>query len=145
MTTAAAKTNRAINILVAGVIAIGAGMVAAPASAENFNPRAFLFGSAVKMQEGRSASIAAASHRTLNQSTIAQPSQQSAELRGTIVADTTQRIGKVKLASALRPTGLAVQNDQLPGVLLNRSAISGQLTMSFQLMNAIETAEMPVI
>ena len=100
MTTAAAKTNRSINILVASVIAVVAGLVAAPASAENFNPRAFLFGSTVKMQEGRSASAAAPSHRTLNQTTLAL-SNKPTELRGTIAADKTQRAGELKLASAL--------------------------------------------
>ena len=56
MTTAATKT-RTINLLAAGVIAFGAVLAAAPASAEGFNARAFLFGGAVKMQEGRSAQV----------------------------------------------------------------------------------------
>ena len=57
MTTAATKTTRIINLLAASVIALGAGLAAAPASAEGFNARAFLFGSSVKMQEGRSARV----------------------------------------------------------------------------------------
>ena len=98
------KTSRTIQIFVASVIALGAGLMAAPASAENFNPRAFLFGGAVKMQEGRSAYASASSHRALNQSTIAQSTKQPAELRGTIApaaADKMQRTDEVKLAGAL--------------------------------------------
>ena len=59
MTTAATKTTRTINLLAASVIAFGALLAAAPASAEGFNARAFLFGSSVKMQEGRSAQVSA--------------------------------------------------------------------------------------
>ena len=74
--TATAKTTRTINLLAASVIAFGALLAAAPASAEGFNAKAFLFGSSVKMQEGRSAHVSAPVSAKQDQSAVAQPRKQ---------------------------------------------------------------------
>ena len=80
--TSIRKPMRTINLLAASVIALGAGLGATPASAQNFNPFAALFGGNSQVQEGRSAYVPAPLPRSMDQGSYAQSRKQPTELRG---------------------------------------------------------------